>query len=95
MAHIPPDERVRLAAEREQAVEQLTSRIRVLKERILRKNELLQGYERDLAKLRQAEELAEQKHSQVESLSVNMILIKAAFVYTIGEMFVNMEKHVF
>ena len=43
----------------------------MLKERIARKDELLQGYEKDLAKLRQAEKLVEQKHLQVESLSVS------------------------
>ena len=37
---------------REQACELVTGRIKVLKERIARKDELLQGYERDLAKLR-------------------------------------------
>lgn len=52
MAHLPRDERLRLASLREQAVELLTSRVRVLKERIARKDELLQGYERDLARLR-------------------------------------------
>jgi len=52
MAHIPQDERIRLAREREAAVELLTSRIKVLLERITRKDELLQGYEKDLAKLR-------------------------------------------
>ena len=54
MAHIPRDERIRLARERESGVELLTSRIKVLIERIQRKDELLQGYEKDLAKLRYA-----------------------------------------
>lgn len=52
MAHIPRDERLRLASDREHGCELLTSRVKVLKERIIRKDELLQGYERDLAKLR-------------------------------------------
>ena len=52
MAHIPKDEKRLLAKDREHAVEVLTSRIKVLKERIKRKDELLQGYEKDLAKLR-------------------------------------------
>ncbi len=52
MAHIPRDEREQLAVERERAVELLSSRLKVLKERIARKDELLQGYEKDLAKLR-------------------------------------------
>ena len=46
--------------------------LQVLKERVARKDELLQGYERDLAKLRQAEKLVEQKHLQVESLAVSL-----------------------
>jgi hypothetical protein len=52
MAHIPKDERIKLSEYREQAVERLSSRVKVLKDRIARKDELLQGYERDLAKLR-------------------------------------------
>ena len=71
MAHIPQDERHRLAGERETACELVASRVKVLKERIQRKDELLQGYEKDLAKLRQAEALADHKHAQVESLSVS------------------------
>ena len=71
MAHIPSDERRRLHTEREAAAEAVTSRVKVLKERITRKDELLQGYERDLAKLRQAETLAQTKHQQVESLTVS------------------------
>ncbi|ELT87043.1 hypothetical protein CAPTEDRAFT_174231 [Capitella teleta] len=68
MAHIPKDERIKLTGLREQAVELLASRVKVLKERITRKDELLQGYERDLAKLRQAEKLAQHKTSQLDSL---------------------------
>lgn len=52
MAHMPKDERDRLVAEREAACELLANRVHVLKERIIRKDELLQGYEHDLAKLR-------------------------------------------
>ena len=70
MAHIPRDERDRLQRDREKACEMVSSRIKVLRERVARKDELLQGYERDLAKLRQAEQLVDQKHLQVESLSV-------------------------
>ena len=69
IAHIPKDERAKLFSEREQSAEILSSRIKVLKERIARKDELLQGYERDLAKLRQAEQLAIHKGSQVEALT--------------------------
>ena len=71
MAHAPRDERRILTSEREKACELLASRIKVMKERIARKDELLHGYERDLEKLRQAEKLAEKKHSQVETLAVS------------------------
>ncbi|CAH1772597.1 unnamed protein product [Owenia fusiformis] len=68
MAHLHRDERERLNNERERATELVASRIKVLQERIQRKDELLHNYERDLAKLRQLEELASKKHGQVEGL---------------------------
>ena len=52
MAHIPKDEREALIDARERACELLANRIQVLKERIARKDDLLQGYETDLSKLR-------------------------------------------
>lgn len=52
IGHIPKDERERLLVERENTCQILANRIKVLLERIARKEELLQGYERDLAKLR-------------------------------------------
>jgi len=55
MAHVPHDERLRIVAEREQHCERIAAVLRVTKERIERKDELLQGYEKDLAKLRSAE----------------------------------------
>ncbi|KAK2175101.1 hypothetical protein NP493_750g01052 [Ridgeia piscesae] len=72
MAHIPKDEREKLVCAREQGCELVTGRIKVLKERIARKDELLQGYEKDLAKLRQAETLANKKTSQVDSLTTDV-----------------------
>lgn len=69
MSHLSKEERQRLQGERERACEVVTSRIKVLKERLLRKDELLQGYENDLAKLRQAEAVAVNKTAQVDSLS--------------------------
>jgi len=56
LAHAPHGERLQIVAEREQACEQIAAVLRTMKERIQRKDELLQGYERDLAKLRLAEE---------------------------------------
>jgi len=55
MMHAPHDERLRIVAEREQQCEQIAAVLRTMKQRIERKDELLQGYERDLAKLRLAE----------------------------------------
>lgn len=52
LAHLPPDERTRVAAEREEALQILSSRVTALKQRIERKDQLLQGYENDLEKLR-------------------------------------------
>ena len=56
MAHAPHDERLQIVAERERQCELITGVLRTLKERIERKDELLHGYERDLAKLRSAKE---------------------------------------
>ncbi|KAK7094158.1 forkhead-associated domain-containing protein 1-like isoform X2 [Littorina saxatilis] len=69
MAHLPRDERQNLVLEREAACEFIASRIQVLQERISRKDELLQGYENDLGKLRQSQEIAEKKASQIDQLS--------------------------
>jgi hypothetical protein len=52
LAHVARDDRRFLVAEREQELERIVSVLRLLKERIERKDELLQGYEHDLAKLR-------------------------------------------
>ncbi|XP_033764191.1 LOW QUALITY PROTEIN: forkhead-associated domain-containing protein 1-like [Pecten maximus] len=68
IGHIPRDERERLIMERENACQLVANRIKVLKERVSRKDELLHGYERDLVKMRQSQELAERKATQVENL---------------------------
>jgi len=52
MAHAPHDERLLIVAEREAHCDRITGVLRTMKERIERKDELLHGYERDLAKLR-------------------------------------------
>ncbi|KAH9524788.1 hypothetical protein Btru_027827 [Bulinus truncatus] len=69
MAHAPKDERDVLMATRERTAMLLANRILMLKERVARKDELLNGYEQDLAKLRQSQELAEKQSKQVESLA--------------------------
>ncbi|CAH1240697.1 FHAD1 [Branchiostoma lanceolatum] len=67
MAHLPRDERDRLAKARQKAIELLASRIRVLHQRIERKDELLNGYEKDMSKLRQAEGFAQQRAAEAAS----------------------------
>ena len=52
LGHIPRDERDRLLMERENSCQLLANRIKVLHERVSRKDELLSGYERDLVKMR-------------------------------------------
>ena len=52
MAHAPHDERLMIVAERESLCERVVDVLRTIKERVERKDELLHGYERDLAKLR-------------------------------------------
>ncbi|XP_060586593.1 forkhead-associated domain-containing protein 1-like isoform X3 [Ruditapes philippinarum] len=69
LGHIPKDERDRLLRDRERACEKVVNQIKVYRERIARKDELLQGYERDLAKLRQAQELADRKSVQLDTLA--------------------------
>ncbi|KAL8571126.1 hypothetical protein ACOMHN_010587 [Nucella lapillus] len=69
LAHLPPDERDALGKEREDVCEFIAGRIEVLKERISRKDELLQGYENDLAKLRKSQEIASKTSVQVDSLA--------------------------
>jgi len=52
MAHAPHDERLRIVSEREQLCGRIATSLRAMKDRVSRKDELLQGYEKDLAKLR-------------------------------------------
>ncbi|XP_022090335.1 forkhead-associated domain-containing protein 1-like isoform X2 [Acanthaster planci] len=69
MGHLPRDERDRLADERSDTLELITSRLRTLNQRLERKDELLRDYEKDLEKLRLAERLANEKAAQVEALA--------------------------
>ena len=52
VTHLPHDERQRLAEEREKAAGVMSQRVRILKERLSRKEELLRSYEQDLARLK-------------------------------------------
>jgi len=58
---------MQIAAEREQSCEQIAGVLRTMKDRIQRKDELLQGYERDLAKLRLAE-----RHPHTHTVLTNL-----------------------
>ena len=71
LSRLPEDEQKRLHREREQSSQIVANRIQLLRERLLRKDELLQGYEEDLAKLRHVEELLSIKEEQIENLTVS------------------------
>ncbi|XP_046562957.1 forkhead-associated domain-containing protein 1-like [Haliotis rubra] len=68
MAHIPRDERERLTMQRDSSCGILAQKINSLKEKTARKDELLHGYERDLVKLRQAQEMAATKTQQMQTM---------------------------
>ncbi|XP_071840349.1 forkhead-associated domain-containing protein 1-like isoform X2 [Apostichopus japonicus] len=68
-AHLPKDERGRIDQERQNSMELITSRLRTLNQRLERKDDLLRDYEKDLEKLRLAEQIANEKAGQVESLA--------------------------
>lgn len=65
--HLPEDERMRLADDRRQDLEALSQRIKSLTTRLDRKDNLLQNYDKDLARLREAEEKASEKTARVIS----------------------------
>lgn len=68
-AHLPKDERDRIDRERQNALELVASRLKTLNQRLERKDDLLKDYEKDLEKLRLAEQIANEKAGQVESLA--------------------------
>uniref|UniRef100_F6PVU0 FHA domain-containing protein n=1 Tax=Ciona intestinalis TaxID=7719 RepID=F6PVU0_CIOIN len=69
LQHAPQDERERLSANRRADLEKITLRIKSLIQRLDRKEQLLQGYEKDLTKLREAETFASQKSGRLEVMS--------------------------
>jgi len=85
MAHAPHDERLQIVAEREKECERIANVLRAMKERIERKDELLQGYERDLAKLRLAE-LA-RRAFVLNSHSIRNTIMTASTCYLTGSLF--------
>ncbi|CAK8695020.1 forkhead-associated domain-containing protein 1-like [Clavelina lepadiformis] len=69
MQHLPPDEREKLSQSRRMDCNQITSSVKSVIQQLDRKEQLLQGYEKDLGKLREAESFASHKSSRVEVLS--------------------------
>jgi len=90
MAQAPHDERLRIVAEREQHCEQVAAVLRTMKERIERKDELLQGYEKDLAKLRSVQFTM---HTQEEVQMVVLHYIKFRTVNECANKFVNAVRN--
>jgi len=72
LGHCPKHERSMIGQDREHACEQLCDHIRTLRDRISRKEELLAGYERDLATLRQVENMTELTSRQAQTVMTNL-----------------------
>ena len=71
MVELPCGERLKLSQARAKTVEAVALRIKELLVGLERKEELLAGYEMDLAKLRQAEFLLEKKSEQLDENHVS------------------------
>ena len=69
MAHLPSDERDRLFVDRKKDLDKICSMVKSTLQQLDRKEQLLQGYESDLVKLREAEHFASNKSQRVDSLS--------------------------
>ncbi|TPP58458.1 hypothetical protein FGIG_08048 [Fasciola gigantica] len=65
LVHVPSPERQLIRQERAQALGLLSQRIGILREQVQRKTDLLNNYEHDMGKLRQAEAIAETKNEQM------------------------------
>ncbi|XP_032239699.2 forkhead-associated domain-containing protein 1 isoform X1 [Nematostella vectensis] len=72
MAHIPAEEREKLEQDRSKAVELLVSRVKLLQERLDRKENLLGGYEKDLVNLRESQTVAGMKSAEASGLKLDV-----------------------
>lgn len=68
MAHVPTDERLKVTDARREDLDAISTQVKSVLNRLERKDNLLQSYEKDLAKLREAEEIAAKKSSKVTVL---------------------------
>ncbi|CAF0756552.1 unnamed protein product [Brachionus calyciflorus] len=70
MSNLCPDERKRLLGERTKSTEAICVKIKAMLDKLERKDGILQDYELDLAKLRQAEFLLKKKSEQLDEIQV-------------------------
>nr|CAB3246036.1 forkhead-associated domain-containing protein 1-like [Phallusia mammillata] len=73
MQHVPQDEIDKLSNDRRSDLEIISTRIRSMLQRLDRKEHLLQGYEKDLSKLREAESFASKKSSRLAMLTQELV----------------------
>eukprot|EP00794_Sanderia_malayensis_P015120 gene15120-16676_t len=67
--HLPKEERDRVIMERSHVLEKIIEKISILQDRLSRRETLLGGYENDLTQLRDTEELAGRKSTEVLTLT--------------------------
>ncbi|MBN3317184.1 FHAD1 protein, partial [Atractosteus spatula] len=68
LKHLPPDERDRLGSRRQQDLELLHARLRVLHGQAQRKEELLSEYQADLRRLRESQAVGQQLQAELDRL---------------------------
>uniref|UniRef100_W5M386 Forkhead associated phosphopeptide binding domain 1 n=1 Tax=Lepisosteus oculatus TaxID=7918 RepID=W5M386_LEPOC len=68
LKHLPPDERDRLGSRRQQDLELLLTRLRVLHGQAQRKEELLSEYQADLRRLRESQAVGQQLQAELDRL---------------------------
>ena len=68
LTDLPPDEQDKVVRQRHDMLEAITTAIVQLRDRVVRKDELLKNYEIDLAKISQLKDLTNKKDEQIKQL---------------------------